>query len=289
MLHRHGAILIATISVIAAACGPSATAQDPSSGPTAGPSDATAASQVASAAPPATPATTSAPPSVGTSAGALRIAQVTLRADPAESIGACPVKIVFSSTITVAGGPGSVAYRWKSSDGDTSPLKKVSFTGPGSQTVTSSWTVDASTVVTHAGWSSIEIVDPAPSSSAPAVAPATFAFTCPEDDDIEAIGLGIGGSDADCSIGKDLRTFNPTDHIRMVANFWPSLAAGTLVTVSLTRDGAPVDPYPVKVPLDVATKCVHGNVSNGSMAAGHYHLDVAPDTARGIGVDFDVR
>jgi hypothetical protein len=192
-------------------------------------------------------------------------------------------------TITVAGGGGTVSYRWKSSDGDISPVKTVSFTGPGAKTVSSSWTVDASTVPTHAGWSSIELVDPSPGSSGPTAEPATFAFTCPNDDDVEAIGFGIGGSDADCSIAKNLRTFDPTDPIRMVANYWPSLQAGTIVTFSLTRDGVLVDGYPVTTTLDVSTKCVHGNISNGHLTTGHYRLDVAPDTARGIVGEFDVR
>jgi len=212
-----------------------------------------------------------------------------LRAHPAESVGTCPLKITFTSTISVTGGGGMVSYRWRSSDGDVSAVDSVSFTGPGSQTVSSTWTVDAATLPTHAGWSSIELVDPTPGSSTPTAAPAAFAFTCPEDDDIEAIGFGIGGSDADCSIAKSLRTFTSTDHIRMVANYWPSLRAGTVVTFSLRREGVLVDGYPVTATYDVSTKCVHGNVSNGHLAAGHYRLDVEPDTARAVGGEFDVQ
>ena len=110
-----------------------------------------------------------------------------------------------------------------------------------------------------------------------------------DDNDIEAIGFGIGGSDADCSIAKPLETFTSTDHIRMVASYWPSLQAGTVVTFSLTREGSLIDGYPVTTTLDVATKCVHGNISNGHLVAGHYRLDVAPDTARAISAEFDVR
>ena len=79
------------------------------------------------------------------------------------------------------------------------------------------------------------------------------------------------------------------DHIRMVANYWPSLQAGTVVVFSLRREGVLVDGYPVTTKLDVSTKCVHGNVSNGHMAVGHYRLDVEPDTARAIAAEFDVR
>lgn len=287
MLRRHVAFLVATISVMTIACTQSSPGQAAGGGSSAAPSAAPSAGQFPDRS--ASPGSATASPSAAPAATALRVVALDLRADPAESVGACPLEITFTSTITVVGGSGSVSYRWRSSDGDVSPVKSVSFTKPGSMIVSSTWTVDAAALPTHAGWSSIELVDPAPGSSTPSAAPAAFAFTCPKDDDIEAIGFGIGGSDADCSIAKNLRTFTSTDHIRMVANYWPSLRAGTVVTFSLRRDGVLVEGYPVTVTYDASTKCVHGNVSNGHLAAGHYRLDVEPDTARAVGGEFDVR
>ena len=278
MPNRRTAMLIAAFSVVGAACGATGPA-----GPVASASASPSSPSSPSTAPTGTPAA-----SARSSEAPLRVTGLTLRADPKESVATCPVKVTFSATITVTG-QGDVAYRWRSSDGDVSPVDRVSFAGPGSMTVSSTWTVDAGTVPTHAGWSSFELVDPALVLAAPSAARATFTFTCPTDDDIEAIGFGIGGSDADCSIAKHLDTFTDSDEIRVVASFWPSLPAGTTVTIRLTRAGTIVDGYPVTTHLDVSTKCVHGNVSNGNLAAGHYRLDVEPDTARGIGGEFDVR
>ena len=246
------------------------------------------ASHLGPSGPPSAGAVQSTAPTASGPAAPIHVTGLVLRADPAESIGTCPVKVTFSATIT-ADGRGNVAYRWRSSDGDVSPVEAVAFAGPGSLIVSSSWTVDASKVPTHAGWSSIEVVDAAPGAPPPTAEPAAFTFTCPDDDDVEAIGFGIGGSDADCSIAKALDTFRPDDHIRMVANYWPSLQAGTVVTFRLTQGRTVVDGYPVTVTLHDSTQCVRGSVSNGHLAPGHYRLDVEPDTARAIGGEFDVR
>ena len=277
MIRRDIALLIANVAVVAMGCG---------SGP---PAAASTAPASASASAPASVAP-SVPPTASPTDTPLRVVSVAITANPADHIGACPVEITFSARISVAGGPGTVSYKWSSSDGDASDAKTLTFAGKGSQDVSSSWTVNRDTVPTHAGWSSIDILTPASASanSSPS-ARAAFAFTCDADDDVETIGFGIGGSDADCSIAKSMRTFATTDPVRVVATWRPSLSAGTAVSIRLERDGVLVDGYPVTSTFDKSTKCVHGLVSQRFLPVGHYRMDFAPDTARAIGAEFDIK
>ncbi len=275
MVRRDLALLFAIISLGAAACGTSS----PATSVGASPSTA------------ATPSATASPGAIPSSPGsALRVTGLDLRSTPGTPLGTCPLAINFAATITVVGGPGTVSYKWISSDGDVSPVKTLTFSGPGTQDASSDWTVDPKKLPTHAGWSSIEIVDPvAAASDGLSSKRVDFGFTCDTDNDIESIGFGLGGSDADCSIATPMRTFAPTDRVRVVATYSPSLAAGTVVTFQLSRDGAPVDGYPVTITLQHSTKCVHGSVSPGILPASQYHLDVIPDNARAVGGDFDTR
>ena len=275
MVRRDLAILIAIVSLAAAACG--------------SPSPAATSSSTPSSSPDANASTANIPSPSPTGSAAFRVVGLELRADPADHVGACPVTITFSATVE-ADGAGTATYRWVSSDGDASPTKTLPFDRPGPLTVTSTWTVDPSHVPTHAGSSSIELIDtPSTLPGGATSARADFAFTCDADDDVQAIGFGIGGSNADCSIAKNARTFGTTDPIRMVANWWPSLAAGTVVTIRLTRDGELVDGYPMTTSFNELTKCVYGSVSAGFLPVGHYRLEVAPDTARAVGGEFDVK
>ena len=288
MLSRRVAIVVAAVSVVAAGCA-SAGADQPAGSEAAGvPSGAPSAVQLSEASPSPSPA--SASPTARPSARPIEISSVTVSADPAEPSGACPLKITFTATITAIGA-GDVSYRWRSSDGDVSPVKSVTFKGAPTMTVSATWTVDAKGLPTHAGWSTIELINPTPGSSLvwPEATPAPFAFTCNSDNDIEAIGFGIGGSDEDCSIKEHLETFDSNDRIRVVADWWPSLKAGTTVTFSLSHDGVLVEGYPLHEKYDVSTKCVHGNVSPGFLPAGSYRLDIEPDAARAVSGTFTVR
>ena len=279
MLSCRIAIAVATISLVAAGCG--------SAG---GVVQSGAPSAPASLESTAAPSVTVASPTVQPSARPIQVTSVSVSADPASPIGACPLEITFKATITAIG-DGDVSYRWRSSDGDVSPVKSISFKGAPAVIVSAGWTVDAKALPTHAGWSTVELINPASGSSSvwPEATPAPFAFTCDDDNDIEAIGFGIGGSDADCTIRTHLKTFDANDHIRVVADWWPSLKAGTTVTFSLSRDGVIVQGYPLHTKFDVSTKCVHGSVSPGYLAAGTYRLDIEPDTARAVSGTFDVR
>jgi hypothetical protein len=282
-VRRTAVLATAITSLIISAC---ASASPPGGSGAASPPRAPSASIALPTASP-TPSPT---PRPSPSAVAVHVVGITVSADPDDHIGACPLEITFHATLTTSGGTGPVAYRWVSSDGDTSPTKTIDVNDGAPTTISSTWTVDRTTVPTHAGWSSIELVGPpAETPEAARAARADFVFTCDADDDIEAIGFGLGGSDADCSI-KTIRTsFGTTDPIRVVANWWPSLADATVVTIRLTRDGQLVDGYPVTTHLHESTKCVHGPVSQGYLAPGHYRLDLAPDTARAIGGEFDVK
>jgi hypothetical protein len=274
-VRRDVTILVATVSAVAVACG--------------SPNPATIASPTPSASRVADASSASLPSPSPAGSAAFRVVELGLRADPANHVGACPVEITFTATVD-ATGAGTATYRWLSSDGDASPPKTIAFERPGPVKVESTWTVNPRDTPTHAGWSSIELIDtPSTLNGGATSARADFAFTCDTDDDVEAIGFGIGGSDADCSIAKPMRTFAPTDPIRVVANWWPSLPAGTVVTIRLTREGEPVDGYPVTTSFKDSTKCVFGTVWEGILPVGHYRLEVAPDTARAIGGEFDVK
>jgi hypothetical protein len=281
IVRRAAVFLIAIASVALTACGSS------SPGASVGSTASSSPAVVASTTPSPAPSPSSRP---SPSSTAFHVTGLTLRADSAAHVGACPLEITFRGQISAVGGPGTVSYHWVSSDGDTSPIKTVDIGASRTAEVSSTWTVDRTYLPTHAGWSSIELVGPL-STTPDGVesARADFVFTCDTDDDVEAIGFGIGGSDKDCSIKTPLETFAPTDPVRMVANWWPSLATGTTVTIQLTRGSELVGGYPVTTHLTESTKCLHGSVSSGYLAPGHYRLDVMPDTARAIGGEFDVK
>ena len=44
-----------------------------------------------------------------------------------------------------------------------------------------------------------------------------------------------------------------------------------------TRDGIEVPGYPQTVTFDIATDCVYGNVSPGTLPPGRYRWEVVPD------------
>jgi hypothetical protein len=281
MVRRDLIILLTGFSLLAA-CTSAPAAPSVSSEPS------TAGSSAIASAP--ADATASTAPGASTAPSSLfHVVGLELRADPADHIGPCPIVITFTATVA-ADRAGSATYRWLSSDGDASAPKAIVFARPGPITVTSTWRVSPEDVPTHAGWSSIELLDtPSGLPDGATSARADFAFTCDTDDDIESIGFGIGGSDANCSIAKPMLTFAPTDPVRMVANWWPALASGTVVTIRLVRDGDGVYGYPVTTTFHESTKCVHGSVSPGFLQTGHYRLDVEPDTARAVGGEFDVK
>jgi hypothetical protein len=88
-----------------------------------------------------------------------RIVETFLRADPFDYVGACPVMITFSGRISVAGGGGIVSYKWIRNDGASAPVETLTFAGPESQDVSTTWYIgDAG--MNYSGWQAIEILDP---------------------------------------------------------------------------------------------------------------------------------
>lgn len=166
------AALIAALTGLYLALRPS------TSGPTPVPQATQAPAQFVptTAPPPVQPAPTTAPPvqppppNTPVPPSGFRIVDVTLDADPATYNGACPAMIRFSGRISVTGGSGTVTYKFLRSDGAIAPIQTLRFTGPGSQSVTTSWQLG----ISYDGWEQIQILTPSDIQSNQA----TFSLRC---------------------------------------------------------------------------------------------------------------
>jgi hypothetical protein len=85
-----------------------------------------------------------------------RVVDVSLRADPANYDGPCPVTINFSGRIEAVDGPGVVSYKFVRSNPIDAPVKSASFAATGNQNVSATWSVQR----THSGWMQVQILDP---------------------------------------------------------------------------------------------------------------------------------
>ena len=104
------------------------------------------------------------------------------------------------------------------------------------------------------------------------------------------IAVGLGGSE--CHLDTITNVFATADVIRLTAEYTPSLRAGTTVTLDLRSvgsHGTEAKGYPATITFDVATSCVFGDVARRGLPAGHYRLDVVPDTAPAIDAEFEVK
>ncbi len=121
---------------------------------------------------PPPPGPTTAPTAAPTSAPAgFRVVEAILRADPSDVTGPCPVTITFSGRISVVGGAGTVSFKFLRSDGASAPIQSLTFTGPGSKDVGTTWRLGGSGFT---GWQSIQVFDPAEAQSEHA----TFTIHC---------------------------------------------------------------------------------------------------------------
>jgi hypothetical protein len=100
--------------------------------------------------------TVTAPPQMS---DGFRVVEVFLRADPFDYTGACPVTIRFSGRISVAGGGGTVSFKFLRSDGASAPVQTLKFDGPGSKDVTETWQIGGAGS-SYNGWEAIQIFDP---------------------------------------------------------------------------------------------------------------------------------
>ncbi len=104
--------------------------------------------------------------------GTFRIVEMTLRSDPFDYSGPCPVEITFRGRISVAGGGGTVSYKFLRSDGGSAPLQTLVFAGPGSKDVTHTW--NWSEPGSFSGWEAVKTFDPEERESVKA----DFRITC---------------------------------------------------------------------------------------------------------------
>lgn len=82
-----------------------------------------------------------------------------LRASPAAHNGQCPAKITFSGRIR-ADRAGRVQYRFIRSDGAVAPIQTLNFERPGSQSISTTWTLGGDRLPRYDGWQAVEIVYP---------------------------------------------------------------------------------------------------------------------------------
>ncbi len=117
---------------------------------------------VAGEARPASPSTEASRETRPDAGSGFRTVELFLRADPFDYRGPCPVKIVFTGRISVAGGGGVVSYKFLRSDGASAPLQTLRFDEPGSKRIDTSWRLGAATsrFQPFSGWQAIKIYDP---------------------------------------------------------------------------------------------------------------------------------
>lgn len=95
----------------------------------------------------------------------------TASVSPTSYTGICPAVFTFTGVIT-SSAPGPVTYTWDRSDGATSPSIILNFSAPGSQTVTTTWTLSPTTPFN--GWERVHVLTP----NAVLSNQASFTLTC---------------------------------------------------------------------------------------------------------------
>ena len=85
----------------------------------------------------------------------------TLNANPAGYTGKCPTVITFTGTIKVEGvidpkAPVEMGYVFLRSDGAGGPVKFYNIAAPGTQTVSTSWTLGSASLPSFAGWEQLK-------------------------------------------------------------------------------------------------------------------------------------
>ncbi len=87
------------------------------------------------------------------------VTDVGLKADQANISGKCPVSVQFTGYITT-NAPGTVKYTFTRSDGATAPVYTLDFSQPGTQTVSTNWTLGGIGLTSFEGWQGIKILSP---------------------------------------------------------------------------------------------------------------------------------
>ena len=102
---------------------------------------------------------------------------------------------------------------------------------------------------------------------------------------MQSVGFGTGGSG--CSLDAIARTFPSGTAVRVVAQFTPELAAGTVVTVGVAKDGGSLEDLGV-INVDTPSDCISGATTPLEPGRYHVELDVRPGTMPPIAGDFVV-
>jgi Carboxypeptidase regulatory-like domain len=98
------------------------------------------------------------------------VVRASVSVDPTTYTGSCPAVFTFTGTISSAVA-GTVTYRWLRSDGATAPVETIAFAEPGTQTVTTTWTLSPAT---FNGWQRLSLISPTSAVSNQA----NFTLTC---------------------------------------------------------------------------------------------------------------
>jgi hypothetical protein len=88
------------------------------------------------------------------------VTSVELKAEPSQGAAPCPVTVRFSGLIQ-ATGSGEVQYTFARSDGTTSPVHTMNFSGSNRQSVSDVWTLgDDAHLSSYAGWQTLKVLSP---------------------------------------------------------------------------------------------------------------------------------
>lgn len=101
-----------------------------------------------------------------------RVIRVYASVNPPSFTGPCPKVFEFTGKIAVDS-PGVVKYKWLRSDNAQAPEQTINFNAPGTQVVTTTWTLGGAGM-TYNGWEAIQILSPNPMTSNKAV----FTLNC---------------------------------------------------------------------------------------------------------------
>ncbi len=107
-----------------------------------------------------------------------RVIRVYASVNPTSFTGECPKMFEFTGTIT-SDSPGEVRYKWLRSDNAQAPEQTIIFNAPGTQNVTTTWTLGGPGK-TYNNWEAIQVLSPNPMTSNKAV----FTLEC-------GVGCGI--------------------------------------------------------------------------------------------------
>jgi hypothetical protein len=133
-----------------------------------------------------------------------------LAANPQSFSGNCPAVIKFDGEIFVSA-PCTVQYKFLRSDGGIDTIMKtLTFEGPGSKPVSTTWTLGGAGLPSYAGWEAIEVSAPQHAVSNKAA----FKMQC--------AGAATGGQPQQpVAVNEDCVSFNPaTTAVQQISNDW---------------------------------------------------------------------